>query len=246
MMPVDAKGSFDERGNQYEFGNEALGIAGLRRVDVDPQKSFNYKITEYKTGVRDSRNLFTAATLKGGIVSPKEIVDAYINANRALYGVNRNLYEDIKAAQILGTSEDFLYDRMDNRGEKKAFNAINDGEFRPLTLSKDLQELFEIRANELGVANPYAQAESIIDRIQDALSRVTLGGDLFPDIQNPLDTNLVEGITDIVAGATLPNINTGFLGQGNVTIPNNTGLVYNENAPLANRIDTIAKVDSLI
>ena len=86
----------------------------------------------------------------------------------------------------------------------------------------------------------------IIDRIQDALSRVTLGGDLFPDIQNPLDTNLVEGITDIVAGATLPNINTGFLGQGNVTIPNNTGLVYNENAPLANRIDTIAKVDSLI
>ena len=64
MLPVDAKGSFDERGNQYEFGNEALGIAGLRRVDVDPQKSFNYKITEYKTGVRDSRNLFTAATLK--------------------------------------------------------------------------------------------------------------------------------------------------------------------------------------
>jgi hypothetical protein len=246
MLPVDAKGSFDERGNQYEFGNEALGIAGLRRVDVDPQKSFNYKITEYKTGVRDSRNLFTAATLKGGLVTPKEIVDAYINANRALYNVNRELFEDIKAAKILGTSEDFLFNRMDGRGEKKAFNAINDGEFRPLTLSKDLQELFEIRANELGVANPYAQAESIIDRIQDVLSRVTLGGDLFPDIQNPLDTNLVEGITDIVAGATLPNINTGFLGQGNVTIPNNTGLVYNENAPLANRIDTIAKVDSLI
>jgi hypothetical protein len=246
MLPVDAKGSFDERGNQYEFGNEALGIAGLRRVDVDPQKSFNYKITEYKTGVRDSRNLFTAATLKGGIVSPKEIVDAYINANRALYGVNRNLYEDIKAAQILGTSEDFLYDRMDNRGEKKAFNAINEGEFRPLTLSDDLKELFSIRAEELNVTDPYDAAADIIDQIKDQLENITLGGDLFPDIQNPLDTNLVEGITDIVAGATLPNINTGFLGQGNVTIPNNTGLVYNENAPLANRIDTIAKVDSLI
>jgi hypothetical protein len=246
MLPVDAKGSFDERGNQYEFGNEALGIAGLRRVDVDPQKSFNYKITEYKTGVRDSRNLFTAATLKGGIVSPKEIVDAYINANRALYGVNRELYEDIQAAKVLGTSSDFLYNRMDKRGEKKAFNAINDGEFRPLKLSKDLQQLFEIKANELGVANPYTQAESIIDRIRDVLVRVPLGGDLFPDIQNPLDTNLVEGITDIVAGATLPNINTGFIGQGNVNLPNNLGLVYNENAPLAQKIDTIAKVDSLI
>ena len=246
MLPVDAKGSFDERGNQYELGNEALGIAGLRRVDVDPKKSFNYKITEYKTGVRDSRNLFTSATLKGGMITPKEIVDAYINANRALYNVNRSLYEDIKAAKILGTSEDFLYERMDGRGEKKAFNSINDGEFRPLTLSKDLQELFEIRASELGVANPYTQAENIIDRIQEVLSRVPLGGDLFPDIENPLDTSMVKGMTDFVANAALPNINAGFLGQGNVTVPNNTGLVYNENEPLAKRIDTIAKVDSLI
>ena len=26
MKPVDDKGRFDERGNQYEFGNELLGI----------------------------------------------------------------------------------------------------------------------------------------------------------------------------------------------------------------------------
>ena len=246
MLPVDAKGSFDERGNQYEFGNEALGIAGLRRVDVDPEKSFNYKITDYKTGVRDSRNLFTAATLKGGIVSPKDIVDAYINANRALYNVNRSLYEDIKAAQILGTSEDFLYDRMENRGEKKAFNAIIEGEFRPLSISDDLKELFSIRAEELNVTDPYDAAADIIDQVKDQLENITLGGDLFPDIQNPLDTSLVQGISDVVANATLPNINTGFIGQGNVNLPNNTGLVYNENAPLAQKIDTIAKVDSLI
>ena len=222
MLPVDAKGSFDERGNQYEFGNEALGIAGLRRVDVDPKKSFNYKITDYKKGVRDSRNLFTAATLKGGIVSPKDIVDAYINANRALYNVNRELYEDIKAAKVLGTSQDFLYDNMENRGEKKAFNSINEGEFRPLTLSKDLQELFEIKANELGVSNPFNEAENVIDRIYEVLARVPLGGDLFPDIQNPLDTNLVEGISDFVANAALPDMSIlpgsapGFTGQGNV------------------------------
>ena len=225
MLPVDSKGSFDERGNQYELGNEALGIAGLRRVDVDPKKSFNYKITEYKTGVRNSRNLFTAATLKGGMVTPKEIVDAYINANRALYNVNRSLYEDIKAAKILGTSEDFLYERMDGRGEKKAFNAINDGEFRPLTLSKDLQELFQIRAQELGVANPYSQAENIIDRIQEVLSRAPLSGDLFPEIENPLDTSMVEGISDVIGNIQLPTTTggdlltanaPGFTGQGNI------------------------------
>ena len=45
-------GRFDQRGNQYELGNELLGIAGLRRVDVDPSKSLNYKITEFKDGIR--------------------------------------------------------------------------------------------------------------------------------------------------------------------------------------------------
>jgi hypothetical protein len=246
MMPVDAKGSFDERGNQYEFGNEALGIAGLRRVDVDPNKSFNYKITDYKTGVRNSRNLFTTATLKGGIVSPKDIVDAYINANRALYNVNRELYEDIEAAKVLGMSSDKIRSDMQRRGEVNAFRSLTEAEFRPLTISDDLRKIFRTRAAELGVADPFEAARDVINRIKDQLSIATLRGDLFPDIENPLDTNLIENITDTVAGATLPNINTGFLGQGNVTIPNNTGLVYNENAPLANRIDTIAKVDSLI
>ena len=32
MVPVDSEGRFDERGNEYELGNELLGIAGLRRV----------------------------------------------------------------------------------------------------------------------------------------------------------------------------------------------------------------------
>jgi hypothetical protein len=44
----------------------------MRRVDVNPKKSFNYKVSDYKKGVRDSRNLFTAATLKGGVVTPEE------------------------------------------------------------------------------------------------------------------------------------------------------------------------------
>ena len=82
MYPVDSKGRFNERGDEYEFLNEAAGIAGLRRVEIKPERSFNYKITDYKKGIRNSRNLFTAATLKGGPVTPREVVDAYINANR--------------------------------------------------------------------------------------------------------------------------------------------------------------------
>ena len=38
IRPIDDKGRFDERGNQYEFGNELAGIAGLRRVEINPEK----------------------------------------------------------------------------------------------------------------------------------------------------------------------------------------------------------------
>ncbi len=194
IRPINDKGRFDERGNQYEFGNELAGIAGLRRVEVDPTKSFNYKVTEYKKGVRDSRNLFTSAVLKGGVVEPEEIVDAYINANRALYGVNRNLYQDIEAAKILGMSNSALYDNMDGRGERRAYNALEDGEFRPLTISKDIENLFETKAMQLGVSNPFFKASTVIDRIQSVLERVSLEGDLFPDIKNPLSSELLPDL----------------------------------------------------
>ena len=194
MWPVDSQGRFDERGNEYEFGNELAGIAGMRRVEVKPEKSFNYKITDYKKGIRNSRNLFTAATLKGGPVTPKDIVDAYINANRALYGVNRELYQDMEAAKILGMSEDALDTNMDNRGESKAFNALTEGEFRPLKISKDVRELFEIKSQELGRANPFDAAEDVLSRIADVLEAVPVTADFFPDLPNPFDTNILPDL----------------------------------------------------
>ena len=254
MYPSDSEGRFTERGNEYTFGNEALGILGMRRVTVDPEKSFRYKITDYKTGIRDSRGLFIKQSLKGGVVKPEEIVDAYINSNRALYKINRELYKDIDAAKILGTNEDSLQKIMADRGEKKAFNFLNEGMFRPLTISRDTQELFAINAERLGVPNPYEQAADIIGRIQEVLSDASLDGDVFPDIQNPLNSNLLPdlvGQANQIIGnnpATAAMGATSGVGVGlnNVSIPNNMGVVYNENDPLSKRIDTIAKVDSLI
>ena len=244
MYPVDSKGKFDERGNEYEFGNELAGIAGMRRVEINPEKSFNYKITDYKKGIRNSRNLFTAATLKGGPVSPEEIVDAYINANRALYRVNRELYQDIEAAKVLGMSEDALNENMNNRGERRAYNALEEGEFRPLTISRDVQELFELKSEELGVANPFDQAQDVIDNIQEILETVSLYGDLFPTLKNPFRVPLTQGIPNTI---TQPFQQLGFLGEGNVTgVPASVTTPYDELKSIDQKIDRINKVDSLI
>ena len=137
-----------------------------------------------------------------------------------MYQVNRELYEDIQAAKVLGMSEDSISEGMIKRGERKAFNSLIEGEFRPLKISKDVQDIFEIRASELGVANPYERAESVIDSIADQLSSVSLRGDLFPDITNPFDIAIIPNLVDQVSEmVTTTPVNTGFIGQGNVGIP---------------------------
>jgi hypothetical protein len=235
MFPIDSEGSYDQRGNQYEFSNEALGILGLRRVKVDPEKSFRYKITDYKDGIRDSRGLFVRQSLSGGVIKPADVVDAYINANRALYLVNRELYKDLDAAKVLGTSEDSLQKIMTDRGERRAFNALNEGIFRPLKVSSDVANLFEENAQKTNSANAYDQAADVISRIQEVLSEVPLGADLFPNIDNPFKAVVIPDLVGQVSQAVTqtapigaPAATTGFIGQGNVNIDPVTRLTASE------------------
>jgi len=208
IRPIDDLGRFDARGNQYELGNELLGIAGLRRVDVDPSKSLNYKITSFKDGIRNARNIFTRRTLKGGVITPEEVVDAYIDANRALYEVNRRMYLDIDAAKILGMSTDRIEENMADRGERRAYGFLDEGIFRPYSVSRDVAELFDIRSAEIGAPNPFEQAADVLDRIKDVLSETTLKGDVFPPIENPF-SNLPKPTLGPAAGTPglpgLPN-----------------------------------------
>ena len=214
MYPVDAEGKFDERGYEYELGNELAGIAGLRRVDVDPAKSIRYKINQFQKGIRDSRQLFTSATLKGGPITPEEIVDAYINANRATFEVNREMFKDVEAARLLGMREGAIEESMDARGAGASYNFISEGEFRPFVPSRNIINLFEDLGSKLGTKNPYNAAEGAIDRIRDILEKVPLGGE-FPDIINPLRTSMI------------PNLPT--FGQNTAGLPPmpNPGLVNN-------------------
>ena len=131
-----------------------------------------------------------------------------------------------------------LYDNMQNRGERRAFNALENAEFRPLKISRDLENLFESKARELGVPDPFFRASMVIDQLQNVLERVSLEGDLFPDLENPLRTpiipNAVAQANQIInnnpanAAMAAAPVNTGFIGQGNVNIDPVTRLTPNE------------------
>ena len=219
IEPVDViqKGKFDKYGQTFELGDELAGFTGFRPVKLNVERGLKFKVAELQKGIRESRQLFTRNTLRGGPITPEEIVDAYLNSNRALFGVKKDFYKDIRAAEVLGTSEDIISKNAE-RISKKEFNSINDGIFTPLNISKDVKDLFEENALKLGLPNPFEQASGIIDNIRDRLSTLPLTAPGLPEIENPF-RNLQEPTLAPIQGLPqLPNP-TEIQGYGQVNLP---------------------------
>ena len=245
-LPDDSTLSMDKYGRQYDLGKELAGMVGLRAVDVNPESGIKYKINQFQKDVRNSRSLFTGKVLKGGPISPEEVVDAYINANRALYNTNRNLYKDVKAAETLGVSTNSIESIMNERGVGRTYEAFENGEFRPYSVSKAVKELFEFNASQINQPDAMQQAEDVIDRIEEVLGSASISSDSFPDIENPFRKSLLP---EINLGSTpagqLPPVVTGaaatpgFVGQQNVNIP------FTQ-LPEDQKLERIDQVDKLI
>jgi hypothetical protein len=52
------------RGEQFDVSDEVAGFYGLRPIKIDPVKSLNYKINDFKGSLRRTSSLFTADLLK--------------------------------------------------------------------------------------------------------------------------------------------------------------------------------------
>jgi hypothetical protein len=204
-VDVITKGKFDEYGQDFEFGDEFGGLFGFRAVNVNPDRAMNFKVANFQKGVRDSRSLFTRVALKGGPIEPNEIVDAYINANRALFDVKKNLKGDMDAARLLNISEEGFYGSLD-RISGAEISAIDENIFRPYSVSNEVYDAFEQNAAKMGVANPYDRAADVIADLESQFADVSLKLPEFPVFANPLQPIM----QDTPLGPTtlnLPNIN---------------------------------------
>jgi len=184
-VDVITKGKFDEYGQEFEFGDEFQGLFGFRAVNVNPDRAMNFKVANFQKGVRDSRSLFTRVALKGGPIEPTEIVDAYINANRALFDVKKTLKGDMDAARLLNISEEGFYGSLD-RISGAEVSAIEENIFRPYSVSNEVYNAFQQNAEKMGVANPYDRAADVIADLESKFADVSLTLPEFPVFENPL------------------------------------------------------------
>jgi hypothetical protein len=235
FKPVNfvVKGKYDEYGQEYEFGDEFAGLFGFRAVEVNPERAIKFKVADYKKGVRLAGSLFTRETLKGGPIEPREIVDAYINANRALFNVKKKLKGDLDAAITLGISDQAYNRNVDISGAEKA--AIEQGVFRPYVPSGNVRQAFAENADAIGESNPYPEAADVINDIRAELSGLSLDDPSFPIIENPL-------MPDVGTPQTIPGtLNLPSVDQQTVTAQ---GVGGGGNIPF-NQMTTQQKLDIL-
>ena len=213
IKPVDVitKGKFDEYGQEFEFGDEFQGLFGFRAVRLDPDRTMKFKVADYKQGARDSRSLFTRVTLKGGPIEPREVVDAYLNANRALFDVKKNLKMDMDAAKLLNISEDGYYNALGGVSNRE-INALEENIFTPMTISDEIYNAFEKNASKIGVSNPLERAWDAIADLEAKMHDLSLALPEFPVFENPL-LPIMQDTPITPTSLNLPSIDTNLVSQ---------------------------------
>mgnify|MGYP003131594505 CR=1 FL=1 len=201
----------DKYGREYEFGDELAGVLGFRTVQVDPINSMKFKIADFRTGINNSRREFTSPLLRGGPVTPEDIVDRYQVANRQLYKVQREMTKDYYAALTLGSTPTQIDREFDDRVSKVQLAALKAGRFKPFIPSENIKSAFAENARAIGSANPYAAASSEINRLAREYGRINYLTEKFPLFDNPfggLDISLPSAISPgnlpSVVGGQLP------------------------------------------
>jgi len=187
-------GKYDTKGQSYELLDEGLGLVGARAVQLNLPRTLKFKQAEYSQGTRDSRRLFTKEALSAGSITPEALVDAYINANRALFNVQQNMSQNIDAAKLLNISAGDLYTSLE-RLSRKDLGSLVTKNFQPYYPSRTVLQTMAINAGKVEKQNPFIEAASAINNIASQLYQLKTGAMYrFPDFINPFKVKPVSAL----------------------------------------------------
>jgi len=177
-----------KRGEKYDVSDELAGFYGLRGIPIDPIKSMDYKIAEFKQRIRNSRSIFTGGELqRGGEISNQQIIDAYIKANARKFEIMKQQKNVIEAAKLLGASTKDLGIKYDERDEGKIFDFMNANKFDPINITERTEEKILEKRKELEQNFSNLKFEAPLNREVDRIlgtlirdmSRIPLDGKFY-------------------------------------------------------------------
>jgi len=178
-------GTPDEYGRTFDLEDEIHSLYGMREIKSDPERAMTFKVTNFGSKLKKAENLFTSPLLKGGRVSPEDIINGYKYSEVRRFHTLRSMYQDVEAARELGMSEGKIRKKIKARKglSKDVVNSVLRGFYTP----KKPSSFFVTRMNEItrdlnlaqGVdtPNPYYQALPTLREIINQNRRISLLND---------------------------------------------------------------------
>lgn len=213
------KGESDEYGKTFNLMDELPGLVGFRSVQSDPENGLKYKVTQFGSRLDKDRNLFSAPLLRGGRVTPEEIVNSYEYSESRRFQTMKDMYSDIKAARKLGVPDSIIQQKLKARKglEKGVIENIMKGRYIPDEPNKFFIEKMQEITNNLNqkegvpLSNPYFEALPIINSIRNSNRGLNLSTDQIKVPKVDLSTGEL-GIENTLPKAFVPT-------SGDVVLP---------------------------
>jgi hypothetical protein len=172
-------GKPDNNGDVLELNDQIAGLFGFRMIKLRPDKGLQYYIADFQDAERNSRKEFTGGP--EGVLkpakSPEEVIERFYVANQALFKANKNMKRIVQNAKTLGLSEDKVFNTFKERGLRKDYGRLVDGQFEPFFPSKPIIRRFEDIAIESRTDNPFIQAEPILNEMYNVFYNLNLNED---------------------------------------------------------------------
>ena len=224
-----------KRGEEYRVLPEVAGFFGFRGVDIKPLDAMGFKITGYQAGIRNARREFTGGAfgvLSGGKKTPNDVIERFIASNRARFNVQKEMYRDLKAAQLLGESTGNLKKEFKERQlSENTYNSLNKGVFKSYFPSEDIQARFQEISRNIGEPNPFRIALPTLQQLRFQFNSLRL--DLnFDNLFNPGDY-LIQDSPAPTAAPKLPQSGAVITPPPRADVIPQTGLTRTETALLS-------------
>ena len=226
-----------QSGINYEVPDELLGFVGFRKVPLDLERNFDFKIAEFNESKRgEAKKIFEDLRTGDPITDKNLIIRQYFEANKSFYEDMSKLRRVYDAVKTLGMRDDTIEKIFGARNEMPLYQNIEDNQFSPLLISQRAALQFAQLAEDKGIPNVLTdEILEVIEQMSLDMSELGLNQDFTLDIENYLvptgdEASLITPPLpkNVVDTAVNPNVvNSGQTAQLN------NGLTMAENALLS-------------
>ena len=176
-----ATGKTDKYGQMYNLSDELSSLYGMREITADPVRSLKFMTTDFGRRLKQDNALFISPLLRGGRVSPEDILGRYKYSQARKYETVKEMYKNIQAARALGVPENQIRKSVTRKGiDKETTQNLFRGVYTPQVpndffrtqMTKITRDLNDKEGTD--TPNPYYEALPEIREIIDQNRRVDL------------------------------------------------------------------------